>query len=405
MRAPDETFHPCDVVVVGSRCAGAATALLLARAGHEVVLVDRVTHPRDTVSTHGLARGAVVQLSRWGLLETLLDSGAPATRLVRFGYDGQEVVRPVKDKAGVDLLLAPRRYVLDAVLTEAAARAGARVVQGLTAVDVVHDDTGRVAGVRVRDRRDPSGRTNLVRARYVVGADGLRSTIARLVGAAVTERDASDAALFYGYVASPVWDGYEFHVAPSAFAGVFPTHHGQGCVWLCRPRHQLDRLRGAGADRGTALLAELERLAPGLAARCATGHLVGPVRGTSRLPHQLRRPYGPGWALVGDAGYHRDPITGHGITDAFRDADLLARALDHALTDPATEAQALAGYAATRDQMLRPTLDITRALTAFPPPGEFLDLQTQLATALDHEAHQLAALPTWAGDQQTATAA
>jgi 2-polyprenyl-6-methoxyphenol hydroxylase-like FAD-dependent oxidoreductase len=402
VRAPDQRPDACDVVVVGSRCAGAATAMLLARAGHDVVLVDRVVHPRDTVSTHGLARGAVVQLSRWGLLEALLDSGAPPSRRVRFGIEGDEVVRPIRDKAGVDLLLAPRRYVLDAVLTQEAARSGARVREGWHAVGVLRDPTGRVAGVSVRDRH---GRTGQIRARYVVGADGLRSSIARFVDAPTTESHDSDTGLFYGYVESEVWEGYELHLAPSAFAGIFPTHHGQGCVWLSRPLHLLSGLRAAGADRGTALLAELDHLAPGLAQRCRTGPLVGPVRGTGRLPNQLRRPHGPGWALVGDAGYHRDPITGHGITDAFRDADLLARALHEALQDPTGERDALAGYATTRDQLLRPTLAITRALAAFPPPSVFLDLQTRLATALDDEAHLLASLPTWAGDHHIATAA
>ena len=390
-----------DVVVIGSRCAGAATAMLLARAGHDVVLVDRITHPRDTLSTHGLARGAVVQLSRWGLLDEVLATGAPPARQVVFGVDGDEQTRAIKDRAGVDLLVAPRRYVLDALLTDAAQRAGALVYDGFTASGVLRDDAGRVTGVTVRDR---CGRTSTLEAQYVVGADGLRSSIAAFVGAPIVESFSSDVALFYAYVESPSWDGYEFHLAPSSFAGVFPTHDGQACVWLCRPVHLLDCLRGAGADRGEALLADLERLAPSVARRSRSGRLVGGVRGVVGMPNFLRRPYGEGWALVGDAGYHRDPITGHGITDAFRDAELLARALSRSLHEPGCEAAALAGYAAARDLALRETFEITRALTTFPTPSRFAELQVQLSEALDEEARVLASLPAWAGDRRPATA-
>ena len=222
-----------DVVVIGSRCAGAATAMLLARAGHDVVLVDRITHPRDTVSTHGLARGAVVQLARWGLLDPVLATGAPPVRRVTFGMDGSEIVRPVKTRAGIAHLLAPRRYALDALITDEARRAGALVVEGEQAVGLQRDDTGRVTGVTLQDRR---GRNRDVGARFVVGADGLRSTIAELVRAPITQSFTSEASLFYVYVESPAWEGFEFHLAPSSFAGVFPTHDGQGCVWLCRPQ-------------------------------------------------------------------------------------------------------------------------------------------------------------------------
>ena len=106
---------------------------------------------------------------------------------------------------------------------------------------------------------------------------------------------------------------------------------------------------------------------------------------------------GQGWALVGDAGYHRDAITGHGITDAFRDAELLAGALDAALRDPAAEDDALATYHARRDAALRETFDLTRALTAFPSPERFVELQIELSAALEREAEYLAALPAPAG--------
>src|SRR5215467_5239799 len=114
-----------DVVVVGGRVAGSATAMLLARLGHDVVVLDQASFPSDTISTHSIARSGVVQLHRWGLLEAVLDSGAPAIRQVTFTVEGQSTTRAIKDKAGVDLLVAPRRYILDTLVAETAAAAGA----------------------------------------------------------------------------------------------------------------------------------------------------------------------------------------------------------------------------------------------------------------------------------------
>src|SRR5690348_9779533 len=113
-----------DVVVVGARAAGAATALLLGRLGHDVVLLDQVIFPADTVSTHQLARPGVVQLHRWGLLSAVLASGAPPIRQISFAAAGELATLAIKNKAGVDLLVAPRRHILDTLVAEAATRAG-----------------------------------------------------------------------------------------------------------------------------------------------------------------------------------------------------------------------------------------------------------------------------------------
>ena len=376
--------------------------MLLARAGHDVVLVDRSPQLGDVLSTHGIARGGVVQLSRWGLLDAVLATGAPPARQVTFGIDTTLTVRRIKDRAGVDMLLAPRRHVLDALLADAARAAGADVRLGLSVTDVIRDRDGRVAGVTAQDRR---GATTQIRARYVVGADGLRSSIARLVGADVIESHNSDAAVYYAYIAAPDWDGFEFHLAQSSFAGVFPTHDGQGCVWLCRPTRLLRPVSHAGAGRTTALLSALAEAAPTVAERAHAGRVASRVRGAQRLPNQLRSCTGPGWALVGDAGYHRDPITGHGITDAFRDAELLATALDRALREPVDEAAALTGYQRARAAALRETFDLTRALAAFPPPHRFAALQIQLSAALDREATMLASMPAPPGADRAVTAA
>ncbi|HKE73457.1 MAG TPA: NAD(P)/FAD-dependent oxidoreductase [Acidimicrobiales bacterium] len=375
-----------EVIVVGARPAGAATAMLLARQGHDVLVVDRASLPSDTISTHAIARGGVVQLARWGLLDAVVASGAPRIRTVSFtGADGTVLRRPVKARAGVDFLLAPRRPILDTIVLSAALDAGARFASGLTVTGLLGHR--RVAGVEVRDR---IGRTRRIPARLVVGADGVRSRVAREAGAVVVDDRGPGGAAHYAYVAGLDGEGIEFHLGPGAFAGVFPTHGGEANVWVCTPAGAAVPV---GADRTGAFLALVERASPALAARVRAARITSPVRGAAGLPNHVRQAGGPGWALVGDAGYHRDPITGHGITDAFRDADLAATHLGPALRGEVPEGAALAAYAAERDRALGPVLDLTCRLAGFPPPAEFADLQRALSAALDAEAVALAARP------------
>ena len=392
--APSVVRSDHDVVVVGSRAAGAATAMLLTRAGHDVLLLDRAQLPSDTTSTHSLVRGGVVQLSRWGLLDDVLDSGAPPVRSVLFQLHGEgadaPLRLPVKEKAGVDLMLAPRRYILDEILTDAAVRAGATLLTGTTVTDVIRRSDGRVTGVLAHQVGGP--RLELT-ARLVIGADGVRSRTADLVGSRVVESHPPSGTCLYTYVGGVPWDGYEFHLGHQAFAGVFPTHHGEAAVWLIRPSNLLAPVLSAGADRSEALLLALEECAPGLGERVRAGRVTAPVRGSVGLPNHVRQAAGPGWALVGDAGYHRDPITGHGLTDAFRDAELLAEAADRMLRDPVDEAVAMTAYGRERDLAIRDTFRLTLDLARFPAPRRFAELQRELSRALDVEARQLAARP------------
>jgi flavin-dependent dehydrogenase len=375
-----------DVVVVGARCAGAATAMLLGRLGYRVTVVERGRMPSDTLSTHGLARGGVVQLAKWGLLDQVLASGAPAIRQVVFRAGDVEEIRTVKPRAGVDHLVAPRRYILDGILADAATAAGATIHTGLTATGVLRADDGRVHGVRART---VDGAAVRLPATVVVGADGVRSRMAELLGSAVRERHPADSAAFYAYVGDLPWCCVEFHVGTFAdgrvgYAGVFPTHHGQACVWVCCPAARVGGLRGGAVEPFLRLLAQVS---PTLAARTRTGRVLLPVRGAVRLPNHVRRATGPGWALVGDAGYHRDPITGHGITDAFRDAELLTRAIDDHLRGDAAD---LSGYEIARDAAMRETFDLTRAMSRYPGLDEFVALQKRLSRALEVEADLLA---------------
>jgi flavin-dependent dehydrogenase len=390
-----------DVVVVGARVAGSATAMLLARLGHDVAVVDQASFPSDTVSTHSIARSGVVQLHRWGLLDDVLDSGAPAIRQVTFNAGGESVRQTIKHKAGVDLVVAPRRYVLDTILATAAQRAGAQVRAGVTVTGLRRDGHGRVRGVFGHDR---AGAPVELAARWVVGADGLRSRVARSVGAALTETGRAGGAAQYAYYAGIPWSGVEFFVAERSFAGVFPTHDGQACIFVCTPAADAGAVRRGAGSRVEAFGELLERSVPQLAERLRVARRTSPVQGVLRQPNQLRQAFGPGWALVGDAGYYRDAITAYGISDAFRDAELLAVALDRALgADAEEEAAALVRYQQQRDQALREIFEITCRLAAYPPVSAFVELQKQLGAAIDTQAAALAARPV-PGERRLATA-
>jgi 2-polyprenyl-6-methoxyphenol hydroxylase-like FAD-dependent oxidoreductase len=329
----------CDVVIVGARAAGAATAMLLARAGVRVALVDRARRGTDTLSTHALMRAGVLQLHRWRLLDAVVAAGTPPVRTTTFTYADEVVSVEVRPSHGVDALYAPRRTVLDPLLVDAAAAAGADVRFGITVTDLRRDRDGRPDGVAGRTR---DGRPVTIPAQLVVGADGIRSTVARLVGASVLRRGTAGTASTYGY-----WTGlpdrgpatsYEWVFRRDACAGVVPTNDGQSCVFAAATPGRIGR-GGAAAIREI-----VSASAPELADRLAAA--APPDRTwtfTGRAGYR-RRACGPGWALVGDAGYFKDPLSAHGITDALRDAELLARAIVAA-------PEALGGYEQTRDAL------------------------------------------------------
>lgn len=362
--------------------------MLLAGAGHEVLLVDRATFPSDTISTHVIARTGMVQLNRWGLLPAVLASGAPPVTRVEFHSEDGVMARTLKDRHGVDHLLAPRRVILDGILQQGALGAGASIATGVSVEDVVRDASGRVVGVVGHDAEGPLE----VRARYVVGADGLGSRMARSVAAPFAIVRPSTGTTQYAYYEGD-WSAIEYYLAPDVFTGVFPTHGGTACIWACTPEHTARDYRTRHGSPERALAALLDDAAPALSDRLRTATRTSPVRGMLRMPNHLRQPSGDGWALVGDAGYHRDAITGYGISDAFRDAELLAAALDDALRDPASEADALAAYGRERDRMAREIFEITCELASFPGKTRFVELQKQLALAIDDQAGELAARP------------
>ncbi|WP_353354438.1 FAD-dependent monooxygenase [Intrasporangium sp. DVR] len=373
-----------DVVVVGARVAGAAAATHLARAGHDVLVLDRAEFPSDTISTHVIARSGMVQLARLGVVEALVAGGAPPLRRVELTSHVGTVSKDIRDRLGISFLLAPRRYALDAALQQAALAAGARLRQGCSVEGVIRDSTDRVVGVRAHDGDGPVD----VLARHVVGADGLSSRIARSVRAALTIVEPSSGACQYAYVTGS-WDAIEYHLVDGVFAGVFPTHDGAACVWAITPEEVARRYRHAGRGADEAFVNLLLDRVPELAARVASGSGTTPVRGMLRMPNHFREACGPGWSLVGDAGYHRDAITGHGISDALWAAELLAEAVDTGLRCPALETVAMAEYAANRDRLAARIFQITVALAAFPDRDTFVGLQRELALEIDVLADEL----------------
>ena len=391
MSEPNSSSGPTrdryDVVVVGARCAGASTARLLAAAGLDVLLVDRTRFPADTVSTHAVMLGGIVQLRRWGLLPAVAATGATPIDGIDVRVGDVASTAPIKDIGGVERLSAPRRFGLDAVLADAAVDAGAEFADGSAVTGVTRATDGRVAGVTGRTGDRPWQ----VAARWVIGADGLRSTVAQLVGAKVVRELPPSNSCHYAYFSDFGSTHYTFAFAPGLGAGAIPSDGGLTCVYAACPASH------AGAFRRD-LEGEFRRIiavaAPELAERMTTAQRVTGYRGVRGLPAHLRQATGPGWLLVGDAGYHRDPYSAHGMTDAFRDAELAAAAVFAAATGVEPEHAAMTGYAELRDDFAVPMYDATARLASYElDMTETLEVMRYMGDEGEREARFLAALP------------
>jgi 2-polyprenyl-6-methoxyphenol hydroxylase-like FAD-dependent oxidoreductase len=351
-----------DAIVVGARCAGAPTAMHLARRGRRVLLLDRATFPSDTLSTHYVSQAGVVYLNQWGLLEEIQASNCPPiTRMTSDWGDFTLVGRPPPVE-GAPAAYAPRRSVLDRILIEAALRAGAELRERVTLEDLLWED-GRVVGVRARAG---GGRSHVERARVVVGADGRNSTVARLVGAPKYDDTPPLACQWFAYWGGFSTEGLESYRRGRVMLFGIPTNDGLTCVVTAMPRERFEAFRADAPGNYMRLI----DLAPGLAARVRAGRREGPLFGTGDLPNFFRRSYGPGWALVGDAGNHKDPLTAQGIRDAFCDAERLAAAIDDGLNGRAPLEEALAEYERGRDERVRELYDHTCKVARLPEPTE-----------------------------------
>lgn len=336
-----------DVVVVGARCAGAATAMLLARAGYKVLLLDRINFPQDTLSTHYIHQPGVDRLEEWGLLDKVKDSGCPPITHAVSVMEGERIQGWAPDGVGLNVAYAPRRYVLDTILAEAAARSGADFRDGCSVVELLVTDE-RVTGVRYRTR---GGAAVVAPARVVIGADGMRSTVARLANATEYAVHPRMTCAYYTYW-EDVSAGFELYGSPLGTAGAVPTHENRTMVAAYFPQSEFARLR---ADPVAGYLDAL-RAVPELYERLEGRQPVERLRGTGNQLNFFRSATGPGWVLVGDAGHHQDSISARGITNAFAQADLLARCL---LDNGEDFDAGLRQFASERDSMLRPSYEAT----------------------------------------------
>jgi len=370
-----------DVIVVGARCAGAATAMLLARCGARVLLVDRGAYGTDALSTHALMRGAVLQLRRWGVLPAIPAAGTPAVRSTTFSYTGHDVTVPIEPRFDVAELYAPRRMLLDRVLVDAAANSGVELRYGVRVQDVVKDARGQVRGLVATDGRGAYE----IEAALVIGADGLHSTIAERVGAEKVVQGRYATGTLYSYWEGLPVDGYYWRFQTGASLGAIPTNDGATCVFVSVPSTRFgDEVRG---DKASAYRRLLHRASSAFEARLDGARMVESIRGFSGQPGFIRRSSGPGWALVGDSSYFKDTLTAHGITDALRDAELLTRAVVAGTT------QAFADYEKTRHDLSRRLFEVTDEIASLDWTDERVQsLHRAFSSEMSREVRALAAL-------------
>jgi flavin-dependent dehydrogenase len=377
-QTPDSSY---DAIVVGARCAGAATAMLLARQGLKVLNIDRGRQGADTLSTHALMRGGVLQLHRWGVLPALAAAGTPPVRSTSFHYGDETIDIAIKPRDGIEGLFAPLRTVIDSLLVDAAVEAGVDVIHGTRLVDLVRAEDGTVTGAVL----DGPGGESSVSAGIVIGADGRRSSVARLAGSEAYRVGKHAGGVVYGYFHGLPANGFHWYYRPGVGAGAIPTNRGLTCVFASVAATRFRDETRTDAELGFRRM--LHAACPELAESVADALQVGKLRAFAGEVGFLRQSHGPGWALVGDAGYFKDPFTAHGMTDALRDAELLARAVASGTPD------ALAGYQETRDELSTELFDITDALASYEwDLEEAQQLHLKLSKEMNREVETLTAL-------------
>lgn len=358
---------PYDAIVIGARCGGSPTAMLLANKGYRVLLVDRSTFPSDTVSTHFVHAPGVALLDKWVLRDKLAATGCPPVTRYAFDFGPFTIAGTPRSIDGEGTAFCPRRTVLDKILVDAASDAGVEVREGFTVDEVIVED-GAVVGIT---GRSSSGKPVSERARIVVGADGRNSVVAKTVRPEQYNEKPAVGPAYYSYWSGVGSSGFEAYVRENCGFAAFPTHDELTLVIVGQTP---DVYAQARDDVEGHFLKTIEA-APDLAERMRGGKREERFHTATDLAGYFRKPYGPGWALVGDAGYHLHPITAQGITDAFLDAERLVEALDESFSNGVAYDDAMGRYQASRDAAAMPMYELTFGFaTMEPPPPEMQEL-------------------------------
>jgi len=358
----NKTNKTYDAIIVGARCAGSPTAMLLARKGFRVLVVDRATFPSDTVSTHVVQPLGVAALARWGLLGRLTATGCPPVHTYAYDF-GPVTISGTPGTPEAPVAYCPRRTILDKLLVDGAAEAGAEIREGFTVEEVLIEG-GRVVGVNGHSK---DGDRVTERAEVVIGADGRYSLVAEAVRPAQYNERPPLLASYYSYWSGLPMEGrFETYIRPHRGFAAVSTHDDLTLIIAGWPYSEFEANK---RDIEGHYLKAFE-LAPEFAERVRGAKREAPFAGAV-VSNFFRKPYGPGWALVGDAGYNKDPITAQGIHDAFRDAERCAIALDQTFTNARSFDEAMGEYQRARDEHVLPMYEFTCQLaTLEPPPPE-----------------------------------
>jgi 2-polyprenyl-6-methoxyphenol hydroxylase-like FAD-dependent oxidoreductase len=358
-----------DAIVVGARCAGSPTAMLLARKGYRVLLLDKATFPSDTMSTHLVHPPGVAALESWGLLERLEATGCPPIETYSFDFGPLTISGSPRPIDGVARAYCPRRTVLDQLLVEAAGKAGVEIREGFVVDEILAAD-GTVTGVRGHTK---GGAAATERARVVIGADGRHSLVAKTVRPEQYDERPARVAMYYAYWSDLPVDGFDTTIRAENRRGwaAATTHDDLTALPFGWP---VEEFRTNRKDIEGNFFAAMD-LAPEFAERVRAAKRESRFIGSADLPGYFRKPFGPGWALLGDAGYHKNPITAMGINDAFRDAELVAGALDGFFSGRRTYEEGMSAYQETRDREALPVYEFTDEFAQLqPPPPEMQQL-------------------------------
>ncbi|MBD8507212.1 FAD-dependent monooxygenase [Hoyosella sp. G463] len=359
-----------DVVIVGARCAGTAMAVPLARAGRQVVVLDKAAFPADTLSTHVLFPMGVTEVARMGALERILALDPSRMTHLQLDIAGASRTERFQEIDGIDYGISVPRIAQDAALIDAAREAGADVREQSTVIRIMRDADGRAAGV---EYLDPSGAAREIRASLIVGADGRDSLVASQVGEwEPYRRSRNGRGMVFRYMDAPaaatrwattLWEGRTSDTIAFAFPG---TPRGRLLILFMGPRAEVAEARSDGEAYWARKMSEF----PSLAERAAGARNLSGIRATSRTHAYFRRSSGPGWALIGDAGHFKDPVLGQGMRDAMWMGRRLAEHVRDVLGQPRKLDRATRAWERARDQECLPTYHFGNLETRIPavPP-------------------------------------